>query len=107
MVYLLADCEGGGTNFPRLQMPSDNRKWCEWLECEEVGEAGKLEEADDAVPREGITFKPIKGSAVYWENLRPGGGGYEETWHGSLPVEKGIKIGLNIWSWLQPCHFQW
>jgi prolyl 4-hydroxylase len=50
---------------------------------------------------EGITFKPITGNAVYWENMRADGSGYLESWHAGLPVKSGVKIGLNIWSWLQ------
>lgn len=46
-------------------------------------------------------FKPIKGNAVYWENMRSDGTGYEESWHAGLPVESGEKIGLNIWNWFQ------
>ncbi|KAF2200128.1 hypothetical protein GQ43DRAFT_397153 [Delitschia confertaspora ATCC 74209] len=88
MVYLEANCTGGGTNFPRLKVPKE-AAWCEFLECEEL--AGV----------EGITFKPIKGNAVYWENLRADGSGYKEVWHAGLPVLSGTKIGLNIWSWYQ------
>jgi len=87
MVYLSANCVGGGTNFPNLDMPVDKR-WCDYLECD-----GQ---------EQGVTFKAVKGSAVYWENFRPDGRGYEEVWHAGLPVKEGMKIGLNIWSWYQP-----
>ena len=43
-------------------------------------------------------FKPRAGNAVYWENFRADGTGYDETWHAGLPVTKGVKVGLNIWS---------
>ncbi|EAL92385.2 hypothetical protein KXW29_000326 [Aspergillus fumigatus] len=112
MVYLDDNCTGGGTNFPRLRMPVD-RRWCRFLEChgdEETLEVG--DGAKDTAPRketarargtgEGITFKPIKGNAIFWENLRPDGTGYPETWHAALPVTSGTKVGLNIWSWYQP-----
>lgn len=84
MVYLEANCTGGGTNFPRLAMP-ESKKWCEFIDCE--AEHG------------GVTFKPIKGNAVFWENLGPDGRGYPETWHAGLPVLSGSKVGLNIWGW--------
>ncbi|KAF2014694.1 hypothetical protein BU24DRAFT_493236 [Aaosphaeria arxii CBS 175.79] len=93
MVYLEANCTGGGTNFPRLKMPGDE-SWCRFLECE--GEGG-----EEGERREGVTFKAIKGNAVYWENLRSDGSGYKESWHAGLPVKEGVKIGLNIWSWYQ------
>ncbi|KAJ5212025.1 uncharacterized protein N7498_003671 [Penicillium cinerascens] len=91
MVYLGADCVGGGTNFPRLRMPP-GEQWCQFLECEPEGQPAQ----------EGITFKPIKGNAIFWENLRPDGTGYPETWHAAFPVSEGTKVGLNIWSWYQP-----
>ncbi|CAG8220508.1 unnamed protein product [Penicillium nalgiovense] len=96
MVYLEADCEGGGTNFPRLRMP-DGEGWCRFLDCEQDGKGKGKGKAEM-----GITFKPIKGNAVFWENLRQDGTGYPETWHAAFPVTKGTKVGLNVWSWYQP-----
>jgi prolyl 4-hydroxylase len=90
MVYLEANCTGGGTHFPRLQRPAGN-EWCKFIECD----AGEDE------LKEGVIFKPVAGNAVYWENMRSDGSGYPESWHAGLPVESGSKIGLNIWSWLQ------
>jgi prolyl 4-hydroxylase len=87
MVWLGDACTGGGTHFPRLRKPS-GAEWCRFVEC--GGEE-----------REGVVFKPVKGNAVYWENFRPDGQGYEESWHAGLPVLSGEKIGLNIWNWFQ------
>lgn len=87
MVWAGAECEGGGTHFPRLQRPV-GEEWCRFVECGE----GALE---------GVVFKPVKGNAVYWENMNREGEGYEESWHAGLPVVSGEKIGLNIWSWFQ------
>lgn len=85
-------------------MPVDERKrrkWCRFIECDDddddEGEGGGKKGAV-----EGVTFKPIKGNAIFWENLRPDGTGYPETWHAALPVTSGRKVGLNIWSWYQP-----
>jgi prolyl 4-hydroxylase len=95
MVYVDGQCEGGGTEFPRLRMPDQSRRqWCKFLECEE-NEVVK----DGSKTKMGITFKPKKGNAVFWENIRPDGRGYEETWHAALPVISGTKVGLNIWTW--------
>ncbi|CAD6505447.1 BgTH12-00938 [Blumeria graminis f. sp. triticale] len=88
MVYVDAQCEGGGTEFPRLLMPAEKGRWCEFIECH-GGERG-------------VTFKPIRGNAIFWVNLRSDGSGYEETWHSGLPVTSGSKVGLNIWSWALP-----
>ncbi|GAB1320117.1 Prolyl 4-hydroxylase alpha subunit domain-containing protein [Madurella fahalii] len=77
---------GGGTEFPLLRRKEDGR-WCAFVEC---GEGVN-----------GTVFKVVPGNAVYWENFRADGTGraYDETWHAGLPVEKGVKVGLNIWSW--------
>ncbi|KAL7818479.1 hypothetical protein V8C26DRAFT_396390 [Trichoderma gracile] len=106
------DLEGGGTEFPLLEGWGAGR-WCDLLECEkqkrcdneaggdgEEGEkGGKCEEEDDDEGEgRGITFRAIPGNAVYWENFAADGRGYEETWHAGLPVKKGVKVGLNIWS---------
>lgn len=78
-----------------MKMPNiEDRKWCEFLECE--AENMQLEQRKQKM---GVTFKPKKGNAVYWENLSPHGRGYEETWHAGLPLLSGWKVGLNIWSW--------
>ncbi|KAK3726053.1 hypothetical protein LTR37_000201 [Vermiconidia calcicola] len=91
MVYLSADCEGGGTNFLRLQRPKDPR-WCEFIEC------------DRALDAEGVTFKAKRGNAVFWTNFDAEGRGYKETIHAGMPVTSGTKIGLNIWTWYQAGH---
>lgn len=107
MVYLDANCTGGGTNFPRLAMPGDG-SWCEFLECKDGGYGASSEavlgddEESEAAAEGGVTFKPIRGNAVYWENLRPDmTEGYEESFHAALPVKSGVKIGMNIWLWYQ------
>ncbi|KAF2840236.1 hypothetical protein M501DRAFT_931857 [Patellaria atrata CBS 101060] len=95
MVYLDASCTGGGTNFPKLKRP-ENKSWCKFIEC-----GDEISKGIDGEELEGITFKAIKGNALYWENFRPDGSMYEESWHAGLPVKTGTKIGLNIWSWYQ------
>jgi prolyl 4-hydroxylase len=111
MVYLDANCTGGGTNFPRLERPRES-EWCKWIECpaeagrEQGGIGGAGDGADESRDDEkqvmdGVTWKPIRGNAVYWENFDMDGRGYEESWHAGMPVTSGTKIGLNIWSWYQ------
>jgi prolyl 4-hydroxylase len=90
MVYLEANCTGGGTHFPRLQRPV-GKEWCKFIECD----------VEDEKLRDGVVFKPVGGNAVYWENMREDGTWYSETWHAGVKVERGTKVGLNIWSWLQ------
>lgn len=91
MVWLDDKCEGGGTNFPHLQRHADD-KWCRFHDCSQ----------EVTAEHPGTTWNPAAGNAVYWENFRSDGSGYEESWHAGLPVTSGTKVGLNIWSWWQP-----
>ncbi|CAJ2512115.1 Uu.00g077400.m01.CDS01 [Anthostomella pinea] len=75
---------GGGTNFPMLAAPS-NKRWCEYIDCDEPWENG-------------VTFRPIVGSAVFWENLLEDGTGDQRALHAGLPVTSGSKLGMNIWT---------
>jgi len=91
-VYILANCTGGGTNFARLTPPEDE-SWCRFVDC-------------DRPLDEGVTFKPILGNAVYWENLHAdesGHGltdkGHQLTLHAGMAVTSGNKMGLNMWTW--------
>lgn len=83
--YIQSNCTGGGTNFPRLTAP-DDETWCEFIDC-------------DRPLDEGVTFKPILGNAVYWENLRSDDVGHPLTLHSGMPVTSGNKMGMNMWTW--------
>ncbi|KAF2220455.1 hypothetical protein BDZ85DRAFT_241092 [Elsinoe ampelina] len=85
MVYLFSNGTGGTTQFPMLQRPGDER-WCEFVDCK---------------AQEGVEFRPVPRSAVYWENFDSEGRGWREGLHAGMPVTSGVKIGLNIWSWYQ------
>ncbi|KAH8897903.1 hypothetical protein GQ53DRAFT_778128 [Thozetella sp. PMI_491] len=83
-VQVLNDTTGGGTNFPFIEPPKDER-WCGFVECDEPY-------------ANGVTFRPVEGNAIFWENLTPGGVGDMRTEHAGLPVTTGSKIGMNIWT---------
>ncbi|OAL34854.1 hypothetical protein AYO20_05814 [Fonsecaea nubica] len=86
-VYIHANCTGGGTNFPRLKPPPEEEEWwCQFVDCDRP--------IDD-----GVTFKPIQGNAVYWDNLSGDGKGNPQTLHAGMPVTSGNKMGLNMWTW--------
>lgn len=105
MVWVQADdIEGGGTEFPRLQRNGPDQPWCRWVTCPDPEWASIGEESprkEEGEPITSVIFKPIPGNAVFWENFRPDGTGrgWQETWHAGLPVTRGTKVGLNIWSW--------
>jgi prolyl 4-hydroxylase len=91
-VYVAAseDIVGGGTQFPLLEAPRDE-KWCGVVNC-------------DAGWDEGVTFRPIARNAVFWRNMKevPGGKGKrvgdKRVLHAGLPVQRGRKLGMNIWT---------
>jgi prolyl 4-hydroxylase len=84
-VYVAAadDILGGGTQFPLLDAPS-GEEWCAVVNC-------------DASWEEGVTFRPVVRNAVFWRNMR-GGEGDHRTLHAGLPVQRGWKLGMNIWT---------
>lgn len=86
-VYASDDIKGGGTQFPLLD-PPENERWCEYVNC-------------DANKEDGVVFRPVSGNAVFWRNLQKTKGGYvgdRRTVHAGLPVQKGHKLGMNIWT---------
>jgi prolyl 4-hydroxylase len=94
-IYLLADCDGGTTIFPRVRRPGPS-EWCTQLKCRHDNgqEVGWLE------------VKPKVGTAIFWYNLDRSGAVDEKTLHLGAPVFNGTKFGLNIWtrerSWRKP-----
>ncbi|KAH6624254.1 hypothetical protein B0J18DRAFT_172490 [Chaetomium sp. MPI-SDFR-AT-0129] len=93
---------GGGTEFPLLRAVESGSRWCRFVECAEAKEGDGHTDGDGAGGAvKGVVFKVLPGNAVYWENFKADGSrrGFEETWHAGLPVQKGEKVGLNIWSW--------
>ncbi|KAK4196244.1 hypothetical protein QBC40DRAFT_287606 [Triangularia verruculosa] len=89
-VHVANDTMGGGTNFPRLDAPASD-KWCQEgiVDCDEKYDNG-------------VTFRPVEGNAIYWENLLSDGRGDERTLHAGLPVLSGGKVGMNIWTRQEP-----
>lgn len=84
-VYVAAaNLTGGGTNFPILDSPRDER-WCQYVDCDEPWDNG-------------VTFRPVPGNAVFWQNLHEDGSGDPATLHAGLPVTSGTKLGMNIWT---------
>ncbi|KAF2809716.1 uncharacterized protein BDZ99DRAFT_444194 [Mytilinidion resinicola] len=91
-VYVAAssDITGGGTNFPLLDAPVDER-WCKFVNCDEPWEAG-------------VTFRPVPRNAVFWVNLLKDGRGDKRVVHAGLPVTSGTKLGMNIWTRERALH---
>lgn len=87
-VHASDDIVGGGTQFPLLNAPL-GEKWCKYVNC-------------DAELEDGATFRPVEGNAVFWRNLKwnakKGYVGDGKTVHAGLPVQRGSKIGMNIWT---------
>ncbi|KFY13280.1 hypothetical protein V491_06463 [Pseudogymnoascus sp. VKM F-3775] len=82
---LEGDCEKCGTQFPKIAIDwtKEDPRWCDFVECDIL---------------DALTFKATAGSAVFWKNLHVDGTGDLRTFHAGLPVGKGTKLGLNIWT---------
>jgi prolyl 4-hydroxylase len=78
-VYLKDECTGGETWFPNVTMAQG---------------VANVEQGKDGV---GISVRPREGDGVFWMNLMHGGRGDRRTLHAGIPVEEGIKVGMNIW----------
>ena len=87
-IHVSSNTTGGGTNFPLIEPPLDER-WCGLVECDEPY-------------ANGVTFRPVEGNAIFWENLAPDGMGDSRTEHAGLPLTSGEKIGMNIWTRQMP-----
>lgn len=87
-VHASPDIIGGGTQFPLLDAPV-SEKWCEWVNC-------------DAETEDGVVFRPVEGNAVFWRNSRgeakKGFVGDGRVVHAGLPVQRGRKVGMNVWT---------
>lgn len=91
------NCTDGETYFPYLGPPVQDRgsavdrpayEHREWTQSDPIWrdhESG------------GLAFRPIKGNALFWLNLRGDGTGHEKTLHAGLPVGDGVKTAMNIW----------
>lgn len=83
----------GGTSFVDLERPAGRDSGlCEIVEC-----------GDDV---EGLAWKPVEGSAVFWKNLQDDGSIHWGTLHTGVKVpDSGEKIGMNLWTWNKPYGF--
>lgn len=99
-LYLKDECTGGATEFPDLKWEDVDDSFKTTIDGEPDG-TEKIHWAErvsiDKSGEGGITFKPRKGSGVFWVNLTPEGLGNEKVSHAGLPVEGGEKVGMNIW----------
>ncbi|KAH8585778.1 2OG-Fe(II) oxygenase family oxidoreductase [Bisporella sp. PMI_857] len=81
--YLEDDCDGGETYFPNVQGVSED------------ADGEKFSTTESGF---GLLVKPRRGNAVFWNNLHSNGSGDSRTAHAGMPVRRGTKIGINIWS---------
>lgn len=86
---ILADsCDGGGgrcgTQFPEvlIDWAAEDPRWCEVVDCAEKA----------------LTIRPRAGNAVFWRNRRDDGSIHPKALHAGLPIQGGVKVGLNIWT---------
>ena len=87
------ECEGGATQFPDWSEPWLG-EWCDVVDCYDDSELG------------GVAFKPVVGNAIFWSNVHPNGTYHQGVLHAGMPVRKGRKVGLNIWTRQGPFEYQ-
>ena len=82
---LEADCDDCETQFTHLRADWESKddKWCHFVNC----------------TSEQLRVKPVAGSALFWRNLHLDGTGDRRTEHAGLPLSRGFKTGLNVWTW--------
>lgn len=73
-----------GTEFPLMGSAAlaQHEQWCEFIDCNS----------------ETLVFRAIPGNAVFWSNQLPDGRMDTRTLHAGMPVDKGHKVGINIWA---------
>jgi len=86
-VYLVADCIGGSTSFPKVPRPQ-RPEWCGAIKCQD--------ENGDEVEWFEVIAKP--GTAIFWHNFDAEGVLDQNTLHAGADVLNGTKVGLNIWT---------
>lgn len=96
-VFLRDNCTEGYTYFPSVEPSHSSRDNPASDEQLEKWYGDKVARGERNGEPEGVKFKPIKGNAVFWVNIRENGVGDRRLLHAGLPVKEGEKIGLNIW----------
>jgi prolyl 4-hydroxylase len=82
--YLNDDCTGGETYFPEVKGVSSS------------ADGNKFSRTESG---QGLLVRPKRGNAVFWNNLLPNGTGDPRVAHAGLPVHRGRKIGMNLFSY--------
>ncbi|CAF1160268.1 unnamed protein product [Adineta ricciae] len=92
VTYLQANCSQGETEFLEIRFNETLHKHlCDILYCDEKSASS------------GLRFRPIPGNTVFWSNVDKKGLPDHKTYHaGRPPGENGYKIGLNVWTRVQP-----
>jgi prolyl 4-hydroxylase len=87
--YLVTECQGGTTVFPRVKRPQAP-EWCD---------SGLLKCVDDnGNDVEWLEVQPKEGVAIFWQNFNGNGELDQNTLHAGADVLNGTKYGLNIWT---------
>ncbi|CAI6277505.1 unnamed protein product [Periconia digitata] len=93
-VFLRANCTGGETWFPNVDVLDGDGDRSESVEGLFGGKIGK---ATERGKEKGVVFMPIVGNALFWVNIDGKGKGDRRMLHSGLPVGEGEKIGMNLW----------
>jgi prolyl 4-hydroxylase len=88
------DCTAGETLFPYIEGIAGANPWAN-------KDQSAIEAKEQPVWREyedgGLAFRPVKGNAIFWQNLHANGTGDGRVMHAGLPLGQGLKTAMNIW----------
>lgn len=89
---LEAGCTDCGTQFPEIAVDweTQDERWCDAFDCTQST----------------LTTRNTPGNALFWRNLDSSGQGRRDTAHAGLPALNGIKVGLNIWTFVRLSRFR-
>lgn len=85
--YVEDDCDGGETFFPEVTAIHEDADETKFSRTESD---------------QGLLVKARRGNAIFWNNMHLNGSGDVRTAHAGMPVTRGTKVGINIWSYYFP-----
>jgi prolyl 4-hydroxylase len=78
--------------WPQMEAQGGQRTWTAMIYLNDVEEGGET-----LFPRAGVSFTPMRGLLLAWNNMAADGSPNEATLHAALPVVTGAKYIITKW----------